>query len=60
MRDYLYDDKDGRQIPVEKMSTAEIEAVLRYGFTTDDQTPEKAIIERLELELFIREKGLRR
>jgi hypothetical protein len=59
MRDYIYEDQSGRQMPVEKMRTAEIHDVLRTGFHTDDNTPAPAIIERLQLELFIREKGLR-
>jgi hypothetical protein len=59
VRDYLYEDERGQMTPVEKMSTSDIEDILRTGFRSDGTTPPAAVTERLRLELFIREKGLR-
>ena len=61
MRDYHYYDDDGRRIPISQMTTVDIDRWLRDGFKMvkgSEVTPE-AVRERLQLELFIREKGLR-
>jgi hypothetical protein len=59
VRDYIYTDRAGRTMPVAEMPSAAIQELLREGFSTDNVTPPTAITERLRLELFIREKGLR-
>lgn len=59
MRDYYAAYEDGRQIAVADLPTSEIHEMLRDGIKPlgGDQAP--AIIERLRLELFIRERNLR-
>lgn len=60
MREYRYDN-----VPVEHLKTEDIEALLRNGITFritpgNNYAQEKAsIIERLKLELFIRQRNLR-
>lgn len=63
MRDYIYEPDDAPPHPIAAMSTTDIECVLSAGFeiVRPDHPTETAenIRDRLLLELFIREKGLR-
>lgn len=60
MRDYMYH-PDGIDpgVPVSQMPTEEIVACLADGFEANGEAPIEAIRDRLQLELFIRERGLR-
>lgn len=60
MRDYGFVPDDGRPpVPVAEMTTADIEDCLRDGVKSISTESAQAIIERLQLELFIRERNLR-
>lgn len=50
---------DGRKVPVAQLPTEEIKETLAEGVEAMGADPVSAIIERLLLELFIRENGLR-
>ena len=55
MRDYF----NGNNIPIAKMSTADIHETLRCGVEITADATVEGVIERLRLELFIRERNLR-
>lgn len=63
MRDYNYIDEFGNRIPVSKMDTKTIHQILNEGMeihnTDGEIDPTPCVIERLQLELFIRALGLR-
>jgi hypothetical protein len=59
MRDYCRRDDEGRDVPVAQLSTEEIREHLATGVEALGPESVEAIMERLRLELFIRERGLR-
>ena len=59
VRDYRFRDDDGRDVPVAEMADADIRECLANGVEPLDGEPADAIRDRLNLELLIREKGLR-
>jgi hypothetical protein len=59
MRDYEYMYEDGRCVKVADLPTQEILDVLAVGVNPLHGESPEAIMERLRLELFIRERGLR-
>ncbi len=63
MKDHVYVDETGKRTPVSELSTHEIQEFLRDGIEIAERNPgvnENSVRDRLELELFIREMGLRR
>ncbi len=59
MRDYAMQDENGRWIPVSEMSLVDIIECLVEGVEILSNDTAEAVRERLELEIFIRKKGLR-
>ena len=60
MRDYIYrDGATGMITPVSEMPTARIERLLGEPWNNKSGQPNTAIVERLKLELFIRERRIR-
>lgn len=63
MRDHTFTDDEGRTVLVAQMNTADIHDCLRNGFVINhsDHPDDNAqsILERLQIEILIREKGLR-
>ena len=60
MQDYTFIDDEGRRMPVAAMSTEDIVACLERGVEVEGRTERpRDIMSRLQLELEIRQKGLR-
>lgn len=61
MRDYMFRDDLGREIPVAQMTTADIAQCLAEGVELEPGDPAtwRGVMERLQLELEIRALGLR-
>ena len=59
MRDTICIHPDGRRMPVADMTTEDIHASLRDGFDAFGGTTENNIRDRLEIEVLIRNLGLR-
>jgi len=62
MRDYVFITTDDKRIPTAELPTLLIVALLASGVEIvgrEDPDEETAVMKRLELELFIRQKGLR-
>ena len=60
MRDYLVGVRGGPKKPVASLSDQEFDAILRNEqFCHEPHVSTQAVIARLELEQFIRERGLR-
>jgi hypothetical protein len=59
MKDYVWKDRKGRDVPVAEMSDADLDRPLTDGFGIDGEETREAILERLRLEKFIGTAGLR-
>lgn len=60
MRDYDFEQDDGRWVAVSDMADADLVSCLQFGFELKSpEVPAPAIRERLLLEAFIRENNLR-
>jgi hypothetical protein len=62
MRDHVRITDDGQRTPVADMTTEEIQECLQHGVAIREEsenTTAEDVMERLRLELFIRERGLR-
>lgn len=62
MRDHYFVDDRGTRTPVSQLSTEMIRHLLTFGIEVESMEPgetKQDAIDRLQLELFIREKGLR-
>jgi tRNA A58 N-methylase Trm61 len=59
MKDYIYQDDDGRVMYVAEMPTQDIVECLARGVEIIDHDDREAIAKRLQLELEIRRGGLR-
>lgn len=58
MRDYIFEDATGKEMPVAEMPVADIQDCLQ-SMVLVDGTDAEAVKERLRIELLIRELGLR-
>ena len=59
MRDYSMEGQNGQDIPVAEMSDAEIASCLQRGFVLVGATARENVVERLRIEVLIREHNMR-
>lgn len=59
MRDYIFRQNDGQEVPVARMDTRDINECLAGDLCVEGNVELRAAVERLQLELDIRRWGLR-